>query len=183
MQLPVVLYCGRGRALRHCSFLLLSRGGATPDALDEMALLHSDSLASRCEMSPYITASGTGWTPFFFFCQGVNNISDFVYSLFSPQTLCSRHESSDICRCTNKSQRVARGQITLPEYFQRSLSPCLQVYSRLTMRGDTALCKRHTGSRRVGRVTVCDSISKDNLTGRGGACPLASLQILFGWAN
>lgn len=59
LQLLVALYCSRSSAFR-CGFLLLSHGGAATDALDEMALLQADSLANRCEVSPYITASGTG---------------------------------------------------------------------------------------------------------------------------
>lgn len=143
MQLLVVLYCSRGLALRRCSFFSYPTVGKTTDALDETALLQSDSLASRCELSPYITASGTG--RHLFFCQALNIISDFVYRLLSL--------SSDIMQSAPdlrylvphklKNHQLASGQITLPEYFQCSRSPCIQVYSCLTMRGDTALCKTH----------------------------------------
>lgn len=61
LQLLVVLYYSRSSALRRCRFFffLLSHGGATTGALDEMAPLQWDSLASRCDVSPRITASGT----------------------------------------------------------------------------------------------------------------------------
>ena len=59
LQLLVAVCCGRSLAFR-CCFRLLSHCGTATDALDEMALLQVDSLADRCEVSPYIAASGTG---------------------------------------------------------------------------------------------------------------------------
>lgn len=48
------------RGLKAMWFLLPSHGEAATDALDEAATVQSDSLASRCEVSLRITASGTG---------------------------------------------------------------------------------------------------------------------------
>lgn len=67
LQLPVVLHRGGSSALRRCRFSFVSRSGATKDALDEVDLSQSHSLAGRWEVSPRTTTSGTWWTPFFLF--------------------------------------------------------------------------------------------------------------------
>lgn len=103
------------------------------------------------------------WTPF---CQGMNNISDFVYRLLSLQTFSSRHQSSTPLN-NLKSHQLASGQITLSLYFQCLVSPCIQVAQLCVV---TSPSKRHTRSHCAGHVKVCDNISRDNFNNRGGVC-------------
>lgn len=131
------------------------------------------SIISRCDVSVHIQH---GWISLFFFL--MPRCEYFIlFTVFSPKTLCS------LALYKLRSHQPAWGQITLPEYFQCSLSPCIQVLQSPQLCMVTLPSVRHTRSFGVGRVRVCDRISEDSRSNGGGVCPLVFLQILFGWRN